>query len=78
MTTNGKVVLAVLIGAAAGAALGLLFAPESGETTRRRIADGVGGLGKKITGRGGDINEEMEDIYDDIKTNVRSKVTRNV
>ena len=34
MNDNTKVIVALLAGMAAGAALGLLFAPESGDETR--------------------------------------------
>ena len=35
----GNVLMAFLMGAAAGAAVALLFAPASGEETRRRLAE---------------------------------------
>lgn len=44
MNNTGKIVLALLCGAAAGAALGILFAPAKGSETRKRIADSAGGL----------------------------------
>ncbi len=34
----GKVLLGVLAGVAVGAAMGILFAPEKGTTTRRKIS----------------------------------------
>ena len=35
---SGKVVLGVLAGLAAGAALGILFAPDKGTATRKKIS----------------------------------------
>ena len=37
--SNDKIVLGIVAGAAIGAALGVLFAPDKGSNTRRKIAD---------------------------------------
>lgn len=78
MANKGKIALALLIGAAAGAALGLLFAPDKGEETRKKIADGVNDLGKKVMKKGSNASESAEDMYDEMRSEVRSNVTRNV
>lgn len=39
MSNSGTTFLALLAGAAIGAGLGLLYAPDSGEETRRRLGD---------------------------------------
>lgn len=38
---TGSVLLALLTGAAIGAGIGLLYAPERGEDTRRKLRDGA-------------------------------------
>jgi gas vesicle protein len=64
--SSGKLVLGVLGGVAAGALLGVLFAPEKGSTTRKKIAnkanDGVDALKDKF----GSMLESMNDKYESI------------
>jgi gas vesicle protein len=45
MNDNSKTIVALLAGLAAGAALGLLFAPEVGSATREKIADSLSSIG---------------------------------
>ena len=52
--TRGKIVLGALAGAAAGTLIGILFAPDKGSATRKKIAhkgeEYVNNLKGKITG----------------------------
>jgi len=53
---------AFLGGAVIGGVLGLLFAPESGEETRKKIAEALEKRGIKLS------KSEMEDLVDEIKS----------
>jgi len=46
--TNAKLIGALVIGAAIGGALGILFAPEKGSVTRKKIAGKTDDLAKGI------------------------------
>jgi gas vesicle protein len=48
MTNNGKVFLGIITAAAAGAVIGLLFAPEEGNKTRERMRKGVNDLADEL------------------------------
>lgn len=69
----GKLLLGILSGAAAGAAVGLLFAPKRGSETRRRIADRsneyMDGTKTKIN----DLADNISHRYDSVKSKAKNK-----
>jgi len=74
MNTSGKILAAVAAGIAAGAVLGILFAPDKGSETRRKINE----QGKKIADDVKDKfrkgKEKFSDLKEDIEKTVREKV----
>jgi gas vesicle protein len=62
MNTLAKIAIAAGAGLVAGGVLGVLFAPDKGENTRKKIADS----GKKLTDT---VKEKMSSL----KVNIRGK-----
>src|SRR6218665_804245 len=80
-----KVVGALVVGAAVGAALGILFAPKKGSETRQDIADNAKKMSKnlrnKFQGQVDDLKNQVakaekfiEDNADSLKNRVEDRV----
>ncbi len=68
--STGKVLLGVLAGVAAGALIGVLFAPDKGWNTRKRIIkkgeDYVESLKDKLDEFLNNMSEKIEDVKDEV------------
>jgi len=67
MNSSGKILAAFLAGAAAGASLGILFAPEKGEQTRESIK----GSFDELTGKAKEAYEKAQSAFNDFKTEAK-------
>ncbi|WP_353133177.1 YtxH domain-containing protein [Pseudopedobacter sp.] len=74
MTENTKTAIALLAGLAAGAALGLLFAPEKGSDTRDKLSDSLKNLGDSIREKAAEEIDNLSGLKDKIVNNIRTKV----
>ena len=67
MNSGSKVLLGVLAGAATGAILGVLFAPEKGDETRRRITEGSKDVAGNLKEKFSEFVDSVADKYDTAK-----------
>jgi gas vesicle protein len=67
---SGKVLSSVLAGAAAGAILGILFAPDKGTETRRKIAERGADLADSVKGKVGEYGDAISEKYDSVRERV--------
>lgn len=74
MNDNGKVAVALLAGLAAGAVLGLLFAPEKGSETRDRVNESLADLGDAIRERAEEQFDQLQDLKEKLVAAVKTKV----
>jgi gas vesicle protein len=74
MNDNSKVVVALLAGLAAGAALGILFAPEKGNETRDRLTESLKKLGESIRETAATEIDNLVGLKDKVVDNIKSKI----
>jgi len=68
--SSGKVLLGVLAGVAAGALLGILFAPEKGSDTRKKISKKAEGYTDTIKEKFNEFVNDISEKYEKVKEGV--------
>ena len=58
-STTGNTILALLTGAAIGAGIGILFAPDKGTHTRRKIREGVDEVKDNFNDKFSEVSEKL-------------------
>jgi gas vesicle protein len=74
MKDNSKVVVALLVGLAAGAALGILFAPDKGNETRDKLAESLKNLGESIKETASAEIDNLLNLKDKVVGNIKTKI----
>lgn len=65
--SNSKTVLGFLAGAAVGSILGILFAPDKGIETRRRISETGGDVTDSLKSKFNDFIDGIRDTYQGVR-----------
>lgn len=74
MNDNSKIVAALLAGLAAGAVIGLLFAPDKGSETRDKLNESLGDLADAIKERAEEQFDQLGELKDRLVSVVKSKL----
>ena len=73
MNTSGKILAAVAAGIAAGAVLGILFAPGKGSETRRKLNEEGKKFAEDLKDKFSKGKEKFKDMKEDLERTVREK-----
>lgn len=74
MNNTGKIITAVAAGAAAGAILGILFAPAKGSETRQKINEQGKKLASTVKDKFEKGKERMNDLKEEFTKTVKEKI----
>jgi gas vesicle protein len=66
--STSKTLLGFIAGAAVGAAIGILFAPDKGTETRRKISEQSNDLADNLKGKFTDLVDGVKDKFSSVKS----------
>jgi len=84
MSSDSKLLLGLILGAATGAVAGLLLAPASGKETRENLAEKAGELKSDLDKKFNELSKKIQDLdkeslndfkekFSDVKSSVKEK-----
>lgn len=73
---SSKLILGILGGVAVGALLGVLFAPEKGSKTRKKIVDKSKGFADDMKGKFDELYVDVTDKYENLLHDAKSLVSK--
>jgi gas vesicle protein len=73
---SGKVVLGVLAGLAAGALLGVLFAPDKGSVTRQKISKKGEDYAEAVKEKFNEFVDNISEKFDKVKAEVEKEMPK--
>lgn len=71
MARTGNVLLALVTGVAIGVGAGILFAPDKGKNTRKKIKDSVDDTAQKLKQKLETLTEEVKHKTDEVRGLIR-------
>ena len=75
--SNGKFLAGILLGAAAGAVLGVLFAPDKGSDTRKKIAKKTSKLGDNLKAKFEEMADTIREKFDSIREDANDMMDKS-
>ncbi len=72
-SSTGNTLIALISGAAIGAVVGILFAPDKGDKTRKKIKDGYKDLEKEMKSKLANAKVDLEETYEELLSNMSYK-----
>ena len=73
-SSNNNSILALLVGAAVGLGLGILFAPDKGSKTREKIKDGLDDLNDSAKSKWNSLETETKEKFSKTKDDLKDTV----